>query len=275
MVFLFVYAIFAPANMKRLLLTILITIAFTAGMTGAKRNDVDTLVMNRLFSYLEAYQYDLDGFTTNVYSKHLYQVEKRNVGLLAIPSMYSISHGERTFVSEEYSRFTFKDIDEYDNRWQVYCTTIPRNRRTMGVLFKYLTPSFYNVTIYKDHILSPFCKENSRYYQYRTVPLANHQVRLYFRPRLVKNTQLVRGKAILDERTGRLKQVEMEGEFDKQGRINISPTLKEHAGLKKECVIVGVSTRIEIWAKERWDDYSEEANESYDDIAESLDDIEL
>ena len=214
MVFLFVYAIFAPANMKRLLLTILITIAFTAGMTGAKRNDVDTLVMNRLFSYLEAYQYDLDGFTTNVYSKHLYQVEKRNVGLLAIPSMYSISHGERTFVSEEYSRFTFKDIDEYDNRWQVYCTTIPRNRRTMGVLFKYLTPSFYNVTIYKDHILSPFCKENSRYYQYRTVPLANHQVRLYFRPRLVKNTQLVRGKAILDERTGRLKQVEMEGEFD-------------------------------------------------------------
>ena len=200
--------------MKRLLLTILITIAFTAGMTGAKRNDVDTLVMNRLFSYLEAYQYDLDGFTTNVYSKHLYQVEKRNVGLLAIPSMYSISHGERTFVSEEYSRFTFKDIDEYDNRWQVYCTTIPRNRRTMGVLFKYLTPSFYNVTIYKDHILSPFCKENSRYYQYRTVPLANHQVRLYFRPRLVKNTQLVRGKAILDERTGRLKQVEMEGEFD-------------------------------------------------------------
>lgn len=67
----------------------------------------------------------------------------------------------------------------------------------------------------------------------------------------------------------------MEGEFDKQGRINISPTLKEHAGLKKECVIVGVSTRIEIWAKERWDDYSEEANESYDDIAESLDDIEL
>lgn len=181
-------------------------------MTGA--NQVDTLVMNRLFSFMHKYKDELDGFTTNVYAKHLYQVNKRNAGLLAIPSMYSISHGERTFVSEEYSRFTFKGVGEYENRWQVYCTTIPRNRRTMSVLFKYLTPKFYNVTIYDDHILSPFCKENRIYYQYRTVPLANHKVRLYFRPRIVRNTQLVRGKAILDERTGRIEQVEMDGEFD-------------------------------------------------------------
>lgn len=41
----------------------------------------------------------------------------------------------------------------------------------------------------------------------------------------------------------------MEGEFDKQGRINLSPTLKKHAGLVKECVIVGVSNRIEIWLR--------------------------
>jgi MraZ protein len=67
----------------------------------------------------------------------------------------------------------------------------------------------------------------------------------------------------------------MEGEFDRQGRINLSPTLKKHAGLVKECVIVGVSNRIEIWAKERWEEYSDKANESYDEIAEDLDDIEL
>ena len=52
-------------------------------------------------------------------------------------------------------------------------------------------------------------------------------------------------------------------------------TLKEHAALIKECVIVGVSNRIEIWSAERWNDFSEEANENYDDIAEDLDDIEL
>ena len=67
----------------------------------------------------------------------------------------------------------------------------------------------------------------------------------------------------------------MESEFDKQGRVNLTTTLKRHAGLTKECVIVGVSNRIEIWSKERWDSFAEEANENYDDIAENLDDIEL
>ena len=67
----------------------------------------------------------------------------------------------------------------------------------------------------------------------------------------------------------------MESEFDKQGRVNFTSTLKAHAGLIKECVIIGVSDRIEIWAKERWDSFEEEANEDYDDIAENLDDIEL
>ena len=67
----------------------------------------------------------------------------------------------------------------------------------------------------------------------------------------------------------------MECEFDKQGRVNLTTTLKEHASLIKECVIVGVSDRIEIWAKERWEEFSEDANGNYDDIAEDLDDIEL
>lgn len=67
----------------------------------------------------------------------------------------------------------------------------------------------------------------------------------------------------------------METEFDKQGRVNLTTTLKTHAGLEKECVIVGVSDRIEIWSAQRWTDFAEDANENYDDIAEDLDDIEL
>lgn len=67
----------------------------------------------------------------------------------------------------------------------------------------------------------------------------------------------------------------MEGEFDKQGRVTLTITLKKHAALSKECIIVGVSNRIEIWSKQRWEDFSDEGNETYDDIAESLDDIDL
>ena len=67
----------------------------------------------------------------------------------------------------------------------------------------------------------------------------------------------------------------METEFDKQGRVNLTATLKEHADLIKECVIVGVSNRIEIWSEDRWQKFADEADDNYDDIAEDLDDIEL
>ncbi|MCH3904176.1 MAG: division/cell wall cluster transcriptional repressor MraZ [Lactobacillus sp.] len=67
----------------------------------------------------------------------------------------------------------------------------------------------------------------------------------------------------------------MESEFDKQGRVNLTTTLKKHAELEKECVIVGVYNRIEIWSQQRWESYEAEANENYDDIAEDLDDMEF
>lgn len=62
-----------------------------------------------------------------------------------------------------------------------------------------------------------------------------------------------------------------ECEFDKQGRINIPATLREHAGLTKKCVIVGVSNRFEIWSEDRWNTFADEAEDNFDDIAEKMD----
>ena len=44
-----------------------------------------------------------------------------------------------------------------------------------------------------------------------------------------------------------------ESEFDKQGRILVSAPLREHAGLEKDVVLVGVGNHIEIWSKDRYD----------------------
>ena len=66
-----------------------------------------------------------------------------------------------------------------------------------------------------------------------------------------------------------------EVEFDKQGRIHISPPLRDYARLKKECVIIGVSTRVEIWCKEQWEEYYSSSEESFNEIAESLIDLDL
>ncbi len=61
-----------------------------------------------------------------------------------------------------------------------------------------------------------------------------------------------------------------ECEFDKQGRINISSPLVSYASLSRECVIIGVNDRIEIWSKEMWDGFINENSENFSDIADHL-----
>jgi len=64
-----------------------------------------------------------------------------------------------------------------------------------------------------------------------------------------------------------------ECELDKQGRVLIPAGLREYAGLTKDCVVLGVSNRVEIWAQDSWKAYSDEAAESFAEIAEKLVDL--
>lgn len=66
-----------------------------------------------------------------------------------------------------------------------------------------------------------------------------------------------------------------EQESDKQGRINIAQPLIDFAHLEKNCVVVGVSDRIEIWDEARWQAFNEKAEANFDDISENLLDFDL
>ena len=61
-----------------------------------------------------------------------------------------------------------------------------------------------------------------------------------------------------------------ECELDKQGRILMPNNLKDYAKFDKELVIIGVSTRIEIWSREEWNKFNSDANISYEDVAEKM-----
>ena len=61
-----------------------------------------------------------------------------------------------------------------------------------------------------------------------------------------------------------------ECEFDRQGRINIPAPLITYANLKKECVIIGVNDRLEIWSKDLWEKFFNDNEEALSDIAENL-----
>ena len=57
---------------------------------------------------------------------------------------------------------------------------------------------------------------------------------------------------------------------DKQWRILIPDYLKEYAKLKKNIIIIGVSSRIEIWDKDKWEEFYRSSKENYEEIAERL-----
>ncbi len=59
-------------------------------------------------------------------------------------------------------------------------------------------------------------------------------------------------------------------EFDKQGRINIPSTLIEFANLTKECIIIGVNNRIEIWSQDNWNNFIKVNEDNFSDIADNL-----
>lgn len=64
-------------------------------------------------------------------------------------------------------------------------------------------------------------------------------------------------------------------EVDKTGRINIPNNLLQYAHIEKECVIIGVSNRIEIWDQTMWNTYYEKSEEDFSDLAEGLLDTEI
>jgi len=59
-------------------------------------------------------------------------------------------------------------------------------------------------------------------------------------------------------------------DFDKQGRVNVTSPLIEYADINKECVVIGVNDRLEIWSKSNWENFLNANEANLSDIAEDL-----
>lgn len=57
---------------------------------------------------------------------------------------------------------------------------------------------------------------------------------------------------------------------DKQGRVTIPPALRAYAGLTRDCVVIGASTRIEIWDAQAWERYLAEQEQAFSDLSEEV-----
>lgn len=62
----------------------------------------------------------------------------------------------------------------------------------------------------------------------------------------------------------------IDASLDKQGRINLTSYLREHASLEKEVSVIGVGTRIEIWNRTAWETSNGSEQLDYDELAEQM-----
>ena len=85
---------------------------------------------------------------------------------------------------------------------------------------------------------------------------------------IMSSTSIFQSRARMIQR--RIIAPAQEIEFDKAGRINITPALRLSAELKKECVILGINNYIEIWDEAVYQKYWEENEADFQDAAEEL-----
>ena len=151
---------------------------------------------------------------TFAYARATIRVEKRNPILWAVPSAYFIARGnKRQFLTESYSKLTFRNYNDFDVKSINRITNIPGYHRTLPSFNRYMTPTVYSETLIGNTILSPFHPLNFRFYKYKIGEVRGDTIELRFYGRR-SNTQLVRGNALVDNLTGRIISCNIRSEYD-------------------------------------------------------------
>ncbi len=190
---------------------------FMPSICYAQEND--STILNRIWNFRRNFSVPVTGQEQNVYLRYSFSINRRNPTLFLVPTMYVIAEGDRQFVGESYGKLRYRDVGNFDLHRQVVWGTIPRNRMAMPAMVEFMSPNLYSVSLYPNHLLSPFHRSNRHYYNYR-VKTTGDIATINFRPKgsykeLIKgNTQLVWGTAMADVHTGQLTEVRLEGEFD-------------------------------------------------------------
>jgi MraZ protein len=85
---------------------------------------------------------------------------------------------------------------------------------------------------------------------------------------ILENTSMFQQKGRMIQR--RIIAPAVECEYDKAGRITVSSILREHAGLTKDCIVLGIRNYLEIWDAELYAKYEEQTEEAFSEIADDI-----
>ena len=188
---------------------------YALSLNAQHKTRPDLLLINRVFDYAQAVDtLKPDSLITYSYKKFSLNVERRNVALLPVPTMYRIAHGpRRKYVAESYDKVTAYGKGRVEQQNMLVLSTFPHHKKVIPTLQRFLTPEIYSGTVIANYLLSPFNRANKHYYRYAVSEQSDTLAKISFRPK-VDNTQLVSGEATVDALSGKVLSGYIEGELD-------------------------------------------------------------
>src|SRR3712207_7351613 len=101
--------------LTKLLLGIVLAMSFQPSRSVERR---DSFMIRKILNYTHTVDTsNIQGSTTYAYTKYTLNVKKRNLALLAVPSMYAIAHGrKRKYITEAYEKVMFKGLKKYETQ---------------------------------------------------------------------------------------------------------------------------------------------------------------
>ncbi len=198
--------------MKRtVIILILLSLAVAIGATTSTCDDV----LNRLYAFPTMFSgYDGDTISASNYGKCYINVDRKNASLYLVPTMFYLAKdGDRQLFFEIYSKLRLTNKGMASRSDQILLTTLYKRRRLLDNLSYYQLPYIYKEAMINGNVLSPFVAANRIYYRLKVIENGDGTSTLLFRGKQ-HNTQLVRGRALLDNNSGRVLNFHMDGEYD-------------------------------------------------------------
>lgn len=129
-----------------------------------------------------------------------------------------------------------------------------KNRLSIPAKFREKLGEHFYITKGLDHCLFVFSLDEWSIFEakLKDLPLSNKKARMFARSFFAGATEC---------------------ELDKQGRVLLPQTLREHANIEKDVYINGAGSRIEIWDANTWESYNDFMTANMDDLAEDMEEL--
>ena len=202
-------------NCKPLFRLLFLCLVLNITTTMLAKDTLSTRVLNQVWQYAATIQ-EADTLPRRSFSYQRFylHVKHRNILLMAVPDMYPVARrGPKEFVGESLNLNEQTADGKMHVRRLLDVNTIRHGRRTLETTNQHLLPTIYGETMVADYILSPFYRSNRRFYHYKVSMNSEETMRIDFHPRAI-NTQLIRGWATIDAATGRVIDMEYDGDYD-------------------------------------------------------------